>query len=175
MGAVGLPLALVAIAQLPAPSLQYAASAQGLAGNPQPAFTGPAAVSTARAERGDIDIRLDAIGTIVPVSTVTVKAPVSGVLVKAAFTEGQLVDTQKKIVSVRAVKVGVSDGDRDSITAGLAPGDTVAAEGGDRLHEGADVLLPGAAPPQLPATTATPENISSDHARGARVAVDAKD
>jgi membrane fusion protein, multidrug efflux system len=50
-------------------------------------------------------------------------------------------------VSVRPVTLGVLDGDRVAVTSGLSVGDTVVTEGGDRLRDGAEVLLPGAQPP----------------------------
>ena len=52
---------------------------------------GPVAVSTATAAAGDIDVRIPALGTVTPLATVTVKTQVTGILVKIAFQEGQLV------------------------------------------------------------------------------------
>ena len=49
-------------------------------------------------------------------------------------------------VSVRPVTLGVVDGERVAVTAGLAAGDVVVTEGGDRLRDGAQVMLPDAAP-----------------------------
>jgi multidrug efflux system membrane fusion protein len=51
-----------------------------------------------------------------------------------------------KTVSVRPVTLGVVDGERVAVTAGLSVGDVVVTEGGDRLRDGAPVLLPAAAP-----------------------------
>jgi multidrug efflux system membrane fusion protein len=48
-------------------------------------------------------------------------------------------------VSVRPVTLGVVDGERVAVTAGLKAGDVVVTEGGDRLRDGAPVLLPAAA------------------------------
>ena len=45
-------------------------------------------------------------------------------------------------VSVRPVTLGVVDGERVAVTAGLAAGEVVVTEGGDRLREGAQVQLP---------------------------------
>jgi membrane fusion protein, multidrug efflux system len=67
-------------------------------------------------------------------------------------------------VSVRPVTLGVVDGERVAVTAGLKAGEIVVTEGGDRLRDGAQVQLPGAAPapaagaqpPGKPATPATP-------------------
>jgi len=44
------------------------------------------------------------------------------------------------------VTLGVVDGERIAVTSGLAAGETVVTEGGDRLRDGAKVLLPNAAP-----------------------------
>ncbi len=49
-------------------------------------------------------------------------------------------------VAVRPVTLGVVDGERVAVTAGLKAGDVVVTEGGDRLRDGAAVELPGAAP-----------------------------
>jgi multidrug efflux system membrane fusion protein len=50
-------------------------------------------------------------------------------------------------VSVRPVKLGVAQGERQAIVSGLAIGDTVVTDGVDRLRDGAKVILPGAQPP----------------------------
>ncbi len=52
-----------------------------------------------------------------------------------------------RTVGVRPVTLGVVDGERVAVTQGLAVGDMVVTEGGDRLREGAQVQLPGAPPP----------------------------
>jgi len=49
-------------------------------------------------------------------------------------------------VSVRPVTLGVVDGEKVAVTAGLKAGDVVVTEGGDRLRDGAQVQLPGSAP-----------------------------
>lgn len=48
-----------------------------------------------------------------------------------------------RTVSERKVKVGVTTADKLQVTDGLALGDTVVTDGGDRLTEGAKVRLPG--------------------------------
>ena len=50
-----------------------------------------------------------------------------------------------RTVSVRPVTLGVIDGEQVAATKGLAPGDVIVTEGGDRLRDGAEVILPGAA------------------------------
>jgi len=47
-------------------------------------------------------------------------------------------------VSVRPVTLGVLDGERVAVSAGLAAGETVVTEGGDRLRDGAKVVPPRA-------------------------------
>ena len=55
-------------------------------------------------------------------------------------------------MAVKPITLGVVDGERAAVTAGLAAGDIVVTEGGDRLRDGATVLLPSA--PGTPATAA---------------------
>ncbi len=59
-------------------------------------------------------------------------------------------------VSVRAVKLGVVDGERVAVLDGLTPGAVVVTEGGDRLREGAPVTLPGPAPAHKAPVAAPP-------------------
>ena len=60
-------------------------SAQGQQAGPQP-------VRATRASRGDIRIRLSALGTVTPLATVTVRTQINGQLVQVAFREGQMVN-----------------------------------------------------------------------------------
>jgi len=55
------------------------------------AATGPMPVVAATAEPGSIDITVNALGTVTPLATVTVKAQIAGRLMRIAFTEGQMV------------------------------------------------------------------------------------
>jgi len=58
-----------------------------------------------------------------------------------------LVNSAASTVSVRGVTLGTTDGERVAVTSGLAAGDIVVTEGGDRLRDGAKVQLrTGAAP-----------------------------
>jgi membrane fusion protein, multidrug efflux system len=52
---------------------------------------GPMPVGVATAALGDIPLSLNALGTVTPLSTVTVRPQVSGQIVKIDFTEGQMV------------------------------------------------------------------------------------
>lgn len=52
---------------------------------------GPIPVGVARTGVGDIHVRFDALGTVTPLETVTVKPEVSGIVRKIDFKEGQMV------------------------------------------------------------------------------------
>ncbi|MDB5410823.1 MAG: multidrug transporter [Rhodospirillales bacterium] len=51
----------------------------------------PMPVATATAETGDLPIMLNALGTVTPLATVTVRTQISGQLMQIAFSEGQTV------------------------------------------------------------------------------------
>ena len=59
-----------------------------------------------------------------------------------------------RTVSVRPVTLGVVDGEKVAVSAGLKTGEIVVSEGGDRLRDGALVQLPSSAP--APAAAAQP-------------------
>ncbi|HVW73350.1 MAG TPA: efflux RND transporter periplasmic adaptor subunit, partial [Rhizomicrobium sp.] len=48
-------------------------------------------VGVAKAAAGDINVTLNALGTVTPLATATVRPQVSGMLIKLNFTEGQMV------------------------------------------------------------------------------------
>jgi multidrug efflux system membrane fusion protein len=79
--------------------------------------------------------------TVIPGAAVHRGAP-DGV----AGTFVYLVNPAESKVSVRPVSLGVIDGERIAVNKGLAPGDLVVTEGGDRLRDGAPVLLPANTP-----------------------------
>jgi multidrug efflux system membrane fusion protein len=51
----------------------------------------PVTVGMAVAKKADIPVYLDALGTVTPVTTITLRPQVSGVMTEVLFTEGQLV------------------------------------------------------------------------------------
>jgi multidrug efflux system membrane fusion protein len=55
-------------------------------------------------------------------------------------------------VSVRPIAIGAADGERVAVASGLKAGDVVVTEGGDRLRDGATVVLPQAPAAGAPAT-----------------------
>jgi len=52
---------------------------------------GPQPVGVARVIRGDVNVTINALGTVTPLATATVRPQVGGLLVKLNFTEGQMV------------------------------------------------------------------------------------
>jgi multidrug efflux system membrane fusion protein len=81
-----------------------------------------------------------------------------------------IVDSDRT-VKVRPVTLGVVDGERVAVTKGLSVGEVVVTEGGDRLRDGAQVVLPapkGPAAPAQPPGTAQPGPPGSPGAHRAR-------
>jgi membrane fusion protein, multidrug efflux system len=71
-------------------------------------------------------------------------------------------------VSVRPVKLGVTEGDRVEVLAGLVPGDRIVIDGADKLRDGAKINLRPAADASQPAdaTKAAGQNSGQDKAGG---------
>jgi len=98
IGSVIAVLTMVALGWL-AWSLTHQPAGQGAGGGPGGGRGGPGGgrggpattVGVATAEKADIPVTLDALGTVVAAATATVRPQVSGVVQKIHFTEGQLV------------------------------------------------------------------------------------
>jgi multidrug efflux system membrane fusion protein len=60
----------------------------------------PLGVTTATASRGDIGVHLDALGTVTPVATVTLKTRVDGQLMSVNYREGQMVRQGDVLVDI---------------------------------------------------------------------------
>ena len=60
----------------------------------------PSTVGTAVAARADLPVILDALGTVTPVVTVTVKPQVSGPITQVLFNEGQIVKKGQLLVTI---------------------------------------------------------------------------
>jgi multidrug efflux system membrane fusion protein len=69
-----------------------------------------------------------------------------------------------KVANQRSVKLGVQDGDKVAVLAGLKPGDTVVVDGADRLRDGADVDIPAKGQQKIQA----PSGAAADAARVAQ-------
>jgi multidrug efflux system membrane fusion protein len=77
------------------------------------------------------------VSTLQPVVVI----PTPGVLSGAQGNYVYLVDSATNTVSVRPIKTGPSDGPRTSVLSGLQAGDLVAADGTDRLSDGARIAI----------------------------------
>jgi multidrug efflux system membrane fusion protein len=75
------------------PGEQTARNARGALGGPMP-------VGVATAARGDIAVTLNALGTVTPLATVTVRPQVSGQVLSFAFQEGQMVKAGDVLVQI---------------------------------------------------------------------------
>ena len=60
----------------------------------------PSAVGVAVATHADLPVVLDALGTVTPVVTVTVRPQVSGVITQVLFNEGQIVKKGQLLVTI---------------------------------------------------------------------------
>lgn len=90
--AVGLVLlAALVWAIRPDPNAQTARSRFG---------SGPMPVGVARATSGDVNVTLNALGTVTPLATVTVRPQVSGAITKVLFTEGQMVKAGDELAEI---------------------------------------------------------------------------
>jgi multidrug efflux system membrane fusion protein len=57
-------------------------------------------VATAAVQSGDINVTINALGTVTSLATVTVRSQISGYIVRIAFTEGQLVNKGDLLVEI---------------------------------------------------------------------------
>jgi membrane fusion protein, multidrug efflux system len=64
--------------------------------------SGPITINTATAQKGDIGVYLEAIGTVTPVYTASMVSQVTGVVNSVNFTEGQLVNKGDSLVNIDA-------------------------------------------------------------------------
>jgi len=70
------------------------------AGTVRRAFTGPVTVTTATAQKGDIGVYLNAIGTVTAVYTVSVTAQVTGVITRVYYKQGQSVRIGDPLIEI---------------------------------------------------------------------------
>jgi membrane fusion protein, multidrug efflux system len=63
---------------------------------------GPVTITTVTAQKGDIGIYLDAIGTVTPVYTVSITSQVNGVVTAVHYREGQIVHKGDPLIDIDA-------------------------------------------------------------------------
>ncbi|HNR83719.1 MAG: efflux RND transporter periplasmic adaptor subunit [Rubrivivax sp.] len=84
-----------------APEAAAPAAAPGGAGGPGPG-SASVTVGAAHAQRGELPIVIDALGTVTPPVTATLVPQVSGVLTEVLFTEGQMVSKGQVLARIDA-------------------------------------------------------------------------
>jgi multidrug efflux system membrane fusion protein len=99
----------------------------------------------------NVQLLVDTVKNVVVVPTQAVRHGSNGDYV---FTID--IDQSAKMVMV---KTGAALGERTAITSGVAAGDQVITDGGDRLTDGAQVILPGQVPPNYGAKKAKPSGL----------------
>lgn len=97
---------------------------------------------------------------VIPNAAVHQGSP-NGVLTSFVY----LVNAADNTVTVRPVTTGIVDGEQVAVTQGLAAGDLVVTEGGDRLRDGATVLLPASTPVHKGPAAGTPKKKDWSHKR----------
>ena len=61
---------------------------------------GPAAITVGQSKTGDINIYIDALGTVTPINTVTIYSQITGRVMAVHFTEGQLVRKGDPLIDI---------------------------------------------------------------------------
>jgi multidrug efflux system membrane fusion protein len=84
---------------------QDSAAGTGAAGGPAGGGRGargapPSTVGIATATHADLPVVLDALGTVTPIATVTVRPQVTGVITEVLFSEGQIVKKGQLLVTI---------------------------------------------------------------------------
>jgi multidrug efflux system membrane fusion protein len=97
----------------------------------------------------NIRLLLDTHKDVTTMSTAGIQRGVPGTFV-------YLVNADDSTVSVRPVKLGVTEGERVEVLSGLVPGDRVVIDGADKLRDGAKINVRTAADSSLPAGATMP-------------------
>jgi len=82
----------------------------------------------------NIRLLLDTHKNVTTMSTAGIQRGAPGTFV-------YLINADTSTVSVRPVKLGVTDGDRVEVLSGLTPGDRIVIDGADKLRDGAKIVL----------------------------------
>jgi multidrug efflux system membrane fusion protein len=92
-------VAVILVYYFTAPSSQSASSAAGAKGRGQ---NGPAAITVGQSTTGNINIYVDALGTVTPIATVTLYSQITGVVTAVHYLEGQIVRKGDPLVDIDA-------------------------------------------------------------------------
>jgi multidrug efflux system membrane fusion protein len=76
------------------------ATGAGASGGRTRGQTGPASITVGQAKTGDINIYVQSLGTVTPVSTITLYSQITGVVTAVRYTEGQLVRKGQTLVEI---------------------------------------------------------------------------
>ncbi len=90
----------------------------------------------------NVRLLLDTHKDVTTISTAGVQRGVPGTFVYLVNADST--------VSVRPVKLGVTDGDRVEVVSGLTPGDRIVIDGADKLRDGAKITVRSEAPAKAP-------------------------
>src|SRR5580658_7534804 len=63
---------------------------------------GPVTLTTTTAQKGDIGVYLDSIGTVTPVYTASITSQVNGIVTAVHYTEGQIVNKGDALIEIDA-------------------------------------------------------------------------
>src|SRR4029077_9350930 len=99
----------------------------------------------------NIRLLIDTHKNVTTISTAGIQRGAPGTFV-------YLINTETSTVSVRPVKLGVTDGDKVEVLSGISPGDRIVIDGADKLRDGAKIIIrsennPGQAAPGAAAPT----------------------
>jgi multidrug efflux system membrane fusion protein len=106
----------------------------------------------------NVRLLLDTHKDVVTMSTAGVQRGVPGTFVYLVNDDST--------VSVRPVKLGVTDGDRVEVLSGLQPGDRVVIDGADKLRDGAKIIVRSEADASNPTDAAKPQSAGPGKAGG---------
>ena len=82
--------------------LRHRADTQSSASSSRRGASGPVTITTVVAQKGNIGVYLDAIGTVTPVYTDSITSQVTGMVSQVHYTEGQLVRKGQPLIEIDA-------------------------------------------------------------------------
>src|ERR1017187_3308304 len=80
--------------------LRHRADTQSSASSSRRGATGPVTITTVVAQKGNIGVYLDAIGTVTPIYTDSITSQVTGLVSEVHYQEGQLVRKGQTLIDI---------------------------------------------------------------------------